>query len=349
MKLYVSANPHIRSGDTTRNIMLRVIFALTPALVMSVVIFGFRAFALVCVTVAACILFEYLFRWVMTRDVRKAGNAGGKPAAVSNSGSVGDLSCVVTGVLLAFNLPSTLPYYMAVIGAFVAIVITKMLFGGIGRNFANPAITARITLMLGFAGVMTKYPPPLLYFTQGGEIVRAGSAEFMTTSATPLQSIEAGGDFPGFLNMFVGFHGGVLGETCAAALIIGGVYLIAEGVISAATPLSYIGTAAVFAVIFGINPGDWVLAGGLLLGAFFMATDYATTPSTTFGKVVFGVGCGIITAVVRQFASMAEGVSFSVLIMNILTPHIEALDLKIVEIRYKKRTEKALPAAGAEK
>jgi len=304
MKLYVSPNPHIRSGDTTQKIMLKVIIALVPSLAAGVIIFGYRAALVTAVTVACCVLFEYIFRFIAKTD-----------------GSKSDLSAVVTGLLLAFNLPSNLPLYMAVTGAFIAIVIVKMLFGGIGRNFANPAITARIALMLGFTAAMTNYPLPVAYRTAAA-----------VTGSTPLQVIEAGGFSvpPDVIkDMLFGLHGGVLGETCGIAVILGGIYLVAAKVISPATPVAYIGTVAVFAALFGINPAYWVLSGGLLLGAVFMATDYSTAPVTTRGKIIFGIGCGIITSVVRNYASMAEGVSFSILIMNILTPHIDTLDIKL--------------------
>lgn len=295
-KLFVESSPHIRSAWTTQKIMLNVIIALCPALVMSTYIFGIKALLLTVICCTSCVLFEFAFNKITKRE-----------------DTISDLSAVVTGMLLAFNLPVDLPVYMAIIGCFVAIVIVKCLFGGIGQNFANPAITARIVLMMSFAGSMTKWTAPFSW----KEGVDA------TVSATPL----AAETLPSMTDMFLGFRAGCLGETCIAALLLGGLYLMFIGLIRPATPLCFIGTVAVLSFFYGGCDVNFMLyqlmSGGLILGAFFMATDYATTPLTTKGKIIFGVGCGLITFAIRQFASMPEGVSFSILVMNCLTPLID--------------------------
>lgn len=292
-KLIVSPSPHDENGMTTSKIMLNVIIALVPALVASCIIFGLRALLLTAVSVGSCVLFEYLCRKIMKRD-----------------NTVGDLSAAVTGLLLAMNLPVTLPLWMAVIGSFAAIVIVKQLFGGLGQNFANPAITARIILMVSFPAAMTNWVVPFWY---------KNSAD-VVTGATPLVSGDSS-----YLDLFLGNVGGCLGETCALALLIGGIYLAVRKIISLAAPLTFIGSLALLSAAAGRDPLYEILAGGVFLGAFFMATDYATTPITTKGKLIFGLGCGIITFIIRTFGSYPEGVSFSILLMNILTPYIEQL------------------------
>lgn len=295
-KLIVEPSPHINSSWTTQKVMLNVVIALCPALVAATIIFGVRALVLTVICCACCVLFEWLFCLVTKRE-----------------NTISDLSAVVTGMLLGFNLPVDLPIYMAVIGSFVAIVIVKCLFGGIGQNFANPAITARIVLMLSFTASMTKWTAPLSYMN-GVDAV---------SSATPLAAEE----LPSLLDMFLGVRGGCLGETCIAALLVGGIYLIATGLISPVTPLAFIGTVAAASLLY--SGGDFtftlyqLMSGGIVLGAFFMATDYSTTPLTTKGKIIFGVGCGIITFAIRQFGSLPEGVSYSILVMNCLTPLID--------------------------
>ncbi|HCF82857.1 MAG TPA: Na+-transporting NADH:ubiquinone oxidoreductase subunit D [Ruminococcaceae bacterium] len=301
-KLFVEASPHIRSSRTTKNIMLDVIIALCPALIASIVLFGYKAAVLTAVCVACCVLFEFLFNKI-----------------VKKPGTVSDLSAIVTGIILSFNLPVDLPIYMAVIGCFVAIVIVKCLFGGIGQNFANPAITARIVLMLSFTAAMTTWTEPFAWLKGGTDAM---------TSATPLGVISSGeGTLPSLMDMLLGVRGGCLGETCTAALLLGGIYLIIRGVIRPITPICFIGTVAVLSFIsggFDLNYVAYqVMGGGLILGAFFMATDYSTTPMTDKGKIIFAVGCGLITFLIRQFANYPEGVSFSILVMNCLTPLID--------------------------
>ncbi len=293
MKLTVSSAPHITGKDSSRSIMLDVIIAMIPAIIASGLIFGPRAIMLIAVTAAACVGFEFLYQKLMKLPC-----------------TVGDLSAVVTGILLAFNMPSTMPFWMAIIGSFFAIVVAKQLFGGIGFNFVNPAIAARIILATSFASQMTNFVFPK-------------SSSDAIASATPL-SAGLTGSYP-YMDMFLGTTGGVLGETSAVALLIGFAYLLIKKVISPAIPLTYIGTVAVFALIFGQDPLFHVLGGGLLLGAIFMATDYVTSPYTLKGKIVFGFFLGLITMAIRVFGSMTEGVSYAILIMNLLVPYINKL------------------------
>ena len=297
MKLFVSSAPHITGKDSSRSIMLDVIVAMIPAIIASGVIFGLRAILLIAVTAAACVLFEGLWNKALKKEQ-----------------TIGDLSAVVTGILLAFNMPSTLPIWMAVVGAAFAILMVKQLFGGIGYNFANPAITARIILATSFAGAMTNFVHP----TQTIDAIAA---------ATPLAANAAGAFAEGapYLTMFLGLHGGVLGETSALALLIGFVYLVIAKVISPAIPVTYVATVAVLAVLFGQDPLVHVLGGGLLLGAIFMATDYVTSPYTLKGKIVFGIGLGVITMLIRVFGTMTEGVSYAILLMNLFVPYINQL------------------------
>lgn len=295
-KLIVSPSPHDENYMKTSGIMLNVIIALLPALCVGCYIFGWRAVTLTAVCVSSCIIFEYITRRLMKR-----------------SNTITDLSAAVTGVLLAMNLPVTLPYWMAVIGCFVAIVIVKQLFGGLGQNFANPAITARIVLMVSFSSAMTHWIEPGTYKYDA------------VSSATPL-ALDDGADLPSYVDLLIGNVGGCMGETCALALLAGGLYLAAKKIISLAAPVAFIGSLAVLMAVAGEDPLYQILAGGVFLGAFFMATDYATTPITFKGKILFGLGCGIITFVIRKFgSSYPEGVSFSILLMNILTPYIEQL------------------------
>ena len=307
-RLTVSASPHVRSHETTTGIMLDVILALVPALVMSAVYFGTRALALAAVTVGSAVLCEYLSRKIMKRD-----------------NTLGDLSAVVTGLILAFNLPATLPLWMAAIGSVIAIVIVKQMFGGIGQNFVNPAITARIILMMSFPSAMAKWIVPF----------SSAWSPDAVTAATPMTVLNAGTDLtaaeglPTLTQMLIGAHGGSMGEVCSIALLSGAFYLLLRRVISPAIPFSFIGTVAVVMLIAGKGNLQFLayelLGGGLILGAFFMATDYSTSPINRKGRIIFGIGCGLITAVIRLFGSLPEGVSFSIILMNILVPHIERL------------------------
>lgn len=296
-KLMVSSSPHFNGGRTTQNIMLDVIIALCPAMIASVILFGFRAAVVILTCVASCILSEYLSRRVIKRPQ-----------------TVGDLSCVVTGILLALNLPVTINPLIAVFGSVAAIVVVKQMFGGIGQNFVNPALTARIILLNSFPSRMTHWVQPFDY---------AATADAVTT-ATPLGILkEGGGELPSYLDLFLGNTGGCLGETCALAILLGGVYLIARRVISPVIPVTYLATVAALSMMMGRDPLFDLLSGGLLLGAFFMATDYTTSPLYFWGRIVFAFGCGLVTMLIREFGSLPEGVSYSIILMNILTPLIE--------------------------
>lgn len=296
-KLYVSPSPHIRQGDTTRKIMLDVIIALIPAVVASVIIFGVRSLIVISVTVAVSVFSEYICRKIMKRE-----------------DTISDLSAVVTGLLLALNLPVNINLTIAAFGAVVAIVVVKQMFGGIGQNFVNPALASRIVLMVSFPVAMTSWTKP---FSKPEALIDA------TTTATPLVLKESGEAAPSYLRLLFGVHGGCLGETCAVALILGGIYLARKNIIKPVIPLSYIGTVIMIALLAGEDPVYHILSGGLLLGAIFMATDYTTSPLCFRGKLVFGIGCGVITMLIRIFGALPEGVSFSIIIMNILVPHIE--------------------------
>lgn len=291
-KMLVSPSPQIRDNISTSKVMTHVLVALCPALAMSAYVFGGRALMLTGFCMITALIWERLCNLIMKRP-----------------DSTKDVSALVTGMLLAFNLPVTMPYWQAAIGTFVAIVIVKQLFGGLGQNFANPAIVGRIVLMLAFTGNMTHWVVP---FYDPDNIV---------TGATPLAAAHSA--TADYLDLFLGKVGGCLGEVSAAALLIGGIYLIMMKIISVHTPLAFIGTVFVFSYLCGEDGIYQILAGGVMLGAFFMATDYVTTPVTKTGKVIFGIGCGIITCVIRFFGSYPEGVSFSILLMNILTPYID--------------------------
>lgn len=313
-KLVVSASPHFRSKSTTTNIMLDVIIALIPALIASAVIFGYRTLVVTAVSAAACVIFEYVSRRIMKR-----------------SNTVGDLSAVVTGILLAFNLPSTMPLWMVIIGDFTAIVIVKQFFGGIGQNFVNPALIGRIVLMASFTQQIGNFALPFGY-KNGADAVTTATPLSVLANVCNTGSVDSGmqtAELPSLLEMFFGVRGGCLGETCIIALLIGFVYLLIRRVISPVIPLTFVGTVAVIMAIKGQGNWEFVLyelmAGGLVLGAVFMATDYTTSPVTFKGKIIFAAGCGVITSLIRIFGSLPEGVSFSIILMNILVPHIERI------------------------
>ncbi len=290
-KLFIEPSPHIRSSITTQKVMLHVLIALLPSVIAGTVIFGLRALLLVVICAAAAVLSEFIFNKIVKKEQ-----------------TISDLSAAVTGVLLGLNLPPSLPIYMAVIGSAIAIIIVKGFFGGLGQNFANPAITARIILMLSFTSYMTSWTDPFNYY-----------ATDAVSSATPLVSEN----LPSYLDMFLGVRGGCIGETCIAAILLGGIYLIALRIINPVTPIAFIGTVALLSFISGGDPLMEIMSGGLFLGAFFMATDYVTTPITTLGKLIFAVGCGLITVVIRNFGTLPEGVSYSILVMNIISPLID--------------------------
>ena len=308
LKLIASSSPHIRSKDNTRSIMLDVIIALLPALVMSIYVFGVRALTMVLVSVAACVFWEWAYRKLLK-----------KPQ------SIGDLSAVVTGILLAFVCPPTTPVWMLIIGGFFSIVVVKQLYGGIGCNFLNPALAGRAALLASYATAMTTWAVPM------SKLSAFGSNADAVTSSTPLAMMK-NGDFAtltstySVVDMFLGRVGGSLGEVSALMLLLGGVYLVIRKVISWHIPVAYIATVAILTLIAapaGISGVDYMLynvfGGGLMLGAIFMATDYATSPVTKPGQIIFGIGCGLLTCFIRRFGSYPEGVCYSILIMNCTT------------------------------
>ena len=291
-QLKLSVSPHIHSGRSTQRIMLDVLIALLPAAAAGVVIFGLRALLVIAVTVAACVGFEALLYLIRKKPI-----------------PVGDLSACVTGLLLALNLPANIPLWQCVVGALFAMIVVKGLFGGLGYNPVNPAITARVFMLIAF-GSLTVQAFPTIVDT--------------VSSATPLAS-----EAPTALtDLLLGLHGGAIGETCAAALLLGGVYLIARKVITWQIPVAFIATVFLFSLCMeGFDPMAAlaaVLSGGLLIGAIFMATDYVTSPPTPWGKIIFGLGAGLITCLIRYFGTYPEGVSFAILFMNIITPYINS-------------------------
>lgn len=296
--LNVTSSPHIKHSDTTSGIMLDVIVALLPACAFGCILFGLRALAVLAVSVASAVLSEFLWCKILKKPT-----------------TVGDLSAVVTGLLLGMNLTSLIPLWMVAIGSAVAIIVVKQMFGGIGCNFANPAITARIVMLVSFPAAMTTYITPV--------------ADTIT-SATPLayMATETVAETLTLKNMFFGLHSGCIGETSSFLLLVGGLYLIIRRVISPVIPFCFIGTVTLLSLIAGDNLYISVFGGGLMLGAIFMATDYTTSPTTTLGKAIFGLGCGIITFVIRKFSALPEGTSYAILIMNILVPHINRFTLK---------------------
>ena len=291
----VSSSPHVRSKDTTDKIMLYVIIALLPTSIFGVYNFGIRALLLILITIASCVLSEWCFEKITKRP-----------------STINDLSAVVTGLLLALNLPVALPYWQAVLGGVFAIIVVKMLFGGLGQNFMNPALGARCFLLISFAGSMTN-------FTFDG-----------VSTATPLALIKNGEELNvTVMDMFIGRTAGTLGETSAICVLIGAIFLIFMGVIDLKIPASYIITFTVFIILFSGHGLDanyitaQLCGGGLMLGAFFMATDYVTSPITPMGQIVFGIILGILTGIFRLFGASAEGVSYAIIFSNLLVPLIE--------------------------
>ena len=299
-KYQVSSAPHVRAKDSTSRVMLYVIIALLPASLFGIWNFGYKALVLILVTIASCLASE----WIFDKIVHKKN-------------SLPDLSAVVTGLLLALNLPAGLPWWEAVIGSVFAIVIVKMLFGGLGQNFMNPALGGRCFLLIAFAADMTNF----------------SSAKFEADSgATPLGMIRNQGlDSVNIMDMLTGKIPGTIGETSVIAILIGAIFLILMGVIDLKIPASYIVTFAIFMFIFGAQRFDmtYVVAelcgGGLMLGAFFMATDYVTSPITPMGQILFGICCGLLTGIFRCFGANAEGVSFAIILSNLLVPLIEKI------------------------
>ena len=299
-KLLVTASPHVRSNRTVKKDMLDVIIALIPAGIASVYFFGYRALVLILASVLACVLSEYIFNKVTKRKQ-----------------SIKDLSAVVTGLLLAYNVPFTLPVWQMVIGAMFAIIVAKMFFGGLGQNIVNPALAARAFLMASWSSTMTQFVPPHRVAT-----LKSVKDVSMLTGATPLMDPKSYTT----MDLFLGNIPGCLGEVSSLAILIGACYLLVRKVIQIRIPLTYILTSVVLIGIFGEgfqNSLTTVLSGGMLLGAFFMATDYTTTPVTIKGQYVFAIGAGILTAVIRVFGGYPEGVSYSILLMNLVVPIIE--------------------------
>lgn len=300
--LLVTSSPHLRSEDTTGKIMRDVAIALLPAAAVGVYQFGFRALLVILVSIFACVTSEYVTRKILKRE-----------------NTIADLSAVVTGLLLALNLPASIPLWIAAVGGVIAIVIVKQFFGGIGQNFMNPALTARVFLLVSWPVQMTTWMTP-------------GKPDTLS-SATPLavmkgkEAVET--QLPGYMDLFLGSVAGCIGETSVAALLIGALYLIFRRVITLEIPIAFIGTTALFTWIFGgqaLFAGDFVyhvLSGGLMLGAFYMATDYSTSPVTRKGRLIMGIGCGFLTAVIRLYTNYPEGVSFAILLMNIVVPLID--------------------------
>lgn len=295
-KLHISVSPHLRSSNTTQKIMLDVAIALTPAAIAGCIIFGLSALWVILTCVASSVLFEYLFNLITKRTQ-----------------TIGDLSAVVTGLLLALNLPATTPLWQCVIGSAFAIIIVKCIFGGLGCNLVNPAMTARVFMLIAFTNLATPVFP-------------ANSVD-ATSGATPLADLAANNTIPSLWDLLIGNIGGALGETCKIALLAGGIYLLVRRVITWHIPVITIATVFVFTFLLNgfdfMNALYWVISGGLIIGAFFMATDYVTSPSTAKGKVIFAIGVGLITVLIRIYGSYPEGVSFAILMMNILHPYIE--------------------------
>lgn len=295
-KLHVSVSPHIHGKKTTQGIMLDVIMALLPATIAGVILFGINALFVVATCVITAVVCELLFNIVVKKEQ-----------------TVSDLSSVVTGLLLALNLPANIPLWQAAVGSAFAIIVVKCFFGGLGKNVVNPAITARVFMLLAFGSMTAAVFPTGMDSASG---------------ATPLTDLANDQSFD-LMKLFLGQNGGALGETCALALIIGGIYLLVRKVISWHIPVAFICTAFLFTLL--VEGGNfetalaWTLSGGLLIGAIFMATDYVTSPSTAKGKIIFGIGAGVITVLVRFWGTYPEGVSFAILFMNIVNPYIDSL------------------------
>ena len=296
-KLVVSSSPHIRTATTTPGIMLDVLIALLPTTVAGVIIYGWRALLVIATCVAASVGSEFIFN-----------------LAVKKNQTLTDLSAAVTGLILALNIRADAPIWQCVIGSVFAIIVVKCLFGGLGCNFANPAATGRIFMMLCFASTIG-----------GGAMPKVSGAE-LVTGPTPLDAIEAGSALPSMLDMLLGIRGGAIGESCILAIALGFIYLVARGVIKFETPLIFVATVFLGSLLITndlVYSVYAILAGGLVFAAVFMITDYVTTPITRTGKMVFAFGCGVITILIRFFGAYPEGVSLSILFMNILSPYIE--------------------------
>ena len=310
-KLMVSAAPHAVSPVDTTRVMCTVLIALIPTFVVGVYQFGVRALILTAVCIAASVVFEYLFNMITKKEQ-----------------TIGDLSAVLTGVLFAMNLPSGLPFWMAVVGCFMAIVVFKQLFGGIGQNIVNPAVTARVFMFIAFASEMTTWP------IARGQKLAPDLAPDAVTAATPLGELSHGSAITASnMDLFLGNVGGCIGEVSALAILIGGIFLIWRKIITWHIPVCVLGTIFIVGLIWGATSASGmgalngaifhVCAGGAMLGAFFCATDYVTSPTSAMGKIIYGIGVGLFTMLIRVFASYPEGMSFAILLMNILTVYID--------------------------
>lgn len=294
--LIVSSTPHLRSNESTSKIMLDVIIALIPALIGAIYFFGMNALKLILISVAASVVFEFIIQKLFKRDV-----------------TINDYSAAVTGILIAFNLPASAPWWIPILASMFAIIVVKQFFGGLGQNFMNPALGARAFLLASWPNIMSNYTLP------GTDAV---------TGATPLSIMKYGGSgtLPTMMDMFVGNIGGSIGETSAILLLIGGLYLIIRKVINWKIPVVYIATTVIMLLILGVETSELlyhVLGGGLILGAFFMLTDYSSTPVTPWGQIIVGIGAGILTALIRIKGGFPEGVSYAILLMNLVTPLVE--------------------------
>ena len=298
-KLIVSSAPHIRTKKDTPGVMLDVIIALLPTLIAGVVIFGLRALLVVATCVLASVVSEFLFNIIVKKNQ-----------------TIFDLSAIVTGIILGLNLRADAPVWQCIVGSVFAIIVVKCLFGGLGQNFANPAVTARVFLLICFSNTLAGGARPII-----------SSNPDLVAGATPLSVIAEGGQLPALKDMFLGLRGGAIGEACILAIALGFIYLVARGVINFEIPVIMVGSVFILSLLVG---GDattalyQILSGGLVFGAVFMATDYVTTPITRTGKMIFALGCGLITFLIRQYGGYPEGVSFAILFMNILTPYIES-------------------------
>ena len=299
-KLIVSHAPHVKGKDDTRTIMFDVIIALLPLLIAGTVVMGYRAAILAVVCVASSVLFEWAWEKLLKKPI-----------------TICDMSAAVTGLILALNLPVTLPFWMAIAGCFFAIIIVKQFFGGLGHNFMNPALAGRAFLLTSWAMEMTTWIRPF-------EKISLFSNSDVISSATPLSILKEGGEkLPSYLDLFLGNVGGCIGEVSALAILIGAAYLLYRRVIDWKVPFVYILTVFVLSYFIGRDGIYQILSGGLLFGAFFMATDYVTTPYTKLGRIIFAFGCGLLTFIIRNWGGYPEGVSYSILFMNVLTPLID--------------------------
>lgn len=330
-KFIVSASPHIATLESTKYIMMDVIIALLPAVIAGWFYFGTRALLVLLVTVVASVLSEYVYQWIYfgIKEKSEAGVSASEAFRRACSRTdVGDLSAVVTGLLLGMNLPVTIPLWMAAVGAVFAIVVVKQLFGGIGQNFVNPALAARAFMLASWPVAMTSFTAPVMSFTR---YIQPADA---ITSATPLSMIKESSQIavegmPSLYDAFVGRIGGCIGETATILLIVGGLYLLIRKVIDWRIPVCYLGSFAILTYFFGTESFSLsfvafsLCTGGIMLGAIFMATDYTTTPTTNMGHIIFGIGCGILTFVIRRFGGYPEGTSYAILLMNVTAPLID--------------------------